>query len=244
MTTPHIALELREASFVYGSGTEAVEALQPTSHQFLAGTSSAIVGRSGSGKSTLVSLLGLLRTPTTGSIAIGGQEAPHAPRPRAALRANHLGMVFQSFHLEPRLTALANTLLPWHFHPTLGRREATKRAKTALDQLGIGHLTGRKVANMSGGQRQRVAIARALISKPAVLLADEPTGNLDEETSLHVAADLVALTTHGTAVIIVTHDNPVAELADEKLHLTKGKLTHNPRHHPTPPHSETTCAPN
>lgn len=217
-------LGLVEVSVEYASPTGLVMALDRVSCTFGPAGSTAIVGRSGSGKSTLVSVLALLRTPTRGTVVVDGTKAPAAQAALAALRARHVGMIFQSFHLDPAASALHNVLLPWHFHPGLSRRDARARAVDLLERLGIAELIDRPVYAMSGGQRQRVAIARALLTDPPVLIADEPTGNLDEETGQRIAQDLFGLTTTGTTVIVVTHDAAIAAMAQRVIGLTHGRL--------------------
>ncbi|GAB78218.1 putative ABC transport system ATP-binding protein/lipoprotein-releasing system ATP-binding protein [Austwickia chelonae] len=219
-------LEIRNAGVVYPTRHGPVSALDDISCSFEAGGSTtAIVGRSGAGKSTLVSVLALMRTPTTGQVFVNGVAVPTGERARTRIRAATIGMVFQSFHLDPAATALQNVLLPWHFNPRLSRRAARAQAVEVFDRLGVAELLHRPVSAMSGGQRQRVAIARAMASQPRVLVADEPTGNLDEETGNAVAADLYALKEIGTTVIVVSHDAAVAAMADRMLHLSRGRLT-------------------
>ena len=220
-------VELNGVTVTYQSRHGTVTALESATASFPAGTSTSIVGRSGSGKSTLVSVLGLMRTPTAGSVSIGGVEASTLSEPeRARLRARAVGLVFQSFHLERSLTALQNIALPWTFdRHGLSHREAQQRANETMELLGIGELSRRRPFEMSGGQRQRVAIGRALFLRPTVFLADEPTGNLDEETANSVADVILGLPVSlGTAVVVVTHDLSIAERADRQLLLTRGRL--------------------
>lgn len=227
MTDP--AIRLTDVSMDFETAEGPVHALDRVSFTCNRGSSVAVVGRSGSGKSTLMSILALLRRPTSGDVVIDGiDSASLTENERSRVRAEHVGIVFQSFHLEPSLTALENVLLPWRFAPsmaTVGRRDARRHATTILDTLGIADLAGRTISAMSGGQRQRVAIARALIARPTVVVADEPTGNLDEETADAVASVLLDLpATHGTAVVVVTHDPAVAARADRAVTLTHGRV--------------------
>lgn len=227
MTEPAIALAGVSVEFPSPQGV--VHALRGATFTCARGESVAVVGRSGSGKSTLMSILALLRRPTAGRVYIDGTEASGLPeREVARVRAEHVGVVFQSFHLEPSLTARENTLLPWRLAGSMSRVPASAaraRADELLDELGIGDLARRKVTAMSGGQRQRVAIARALMVQPTVIVADEPTGNLDEETADDVARMLYALPrTHNSAVIVVTHDPAVAARADRTVHLAHGSV--------------------
>lgn len=220
-----VALEMRDVAVHYGSGEQVVRALDGVSCQFASQSCTAVIGRSGSGKSTLVSVLGLLRQPTHGEVIFRGANiADLSGRQVARLRAGVVGVVYQSFHVDKSATALANILLAWHFLPNLRRQDAKRRAHDLLELLGIGELAHRKVGEMSGGQRQRVAIARAMLPNPAVLLADEPTGNLDEETAEQVFSYLMGLRELGTAVIVVTHDEAFAGRADRTLVLEKGRL--------------------
>lgn len=227
MAEPAIALNAVDVTF--GTSDGPVNALRDVTFTCERGSSVAVVGRSGSGKSTLMSVLALLRRPTSGSVHVDGIDAATlTDRETARLRAEHVGVVFQSFHLEPSLVAQENVLLPWRFsdqHGARTRRDALVRARDLLDSLGVGDLARRPVGAMSGGQRQRVAIARALMSAPTVLVADEPTGNLDEETANAVADVLFRLPgTHGTSTVVVTHDLDVAARADRTVTLTQGEL--------------------
>lgn len=223
------AAELIDVEVVYPTPAGEVRALDRVTCGFQSGTSTALQGRSGSGKSTLISVLALLRRPTAGRVLVRGRDvAGVGERGLARLRGGGVGVVFQSFHLDHRATAAENVCLPWAFSVGAMRRKAAfARAEALLAQLGVAELAGRTPSEMSGGQRQRVAIARALFNDPALLIADEPTGNLDEETAAAVAADLYALPeTMGTTVIVVTHDSCVAALADRTLHLVSGRITH------------------
>lgn len=203
-----------------------VTALHELSVSFPRGSTTAVLGRTGSGKSTLVSVLSLLRRPTSGRVMIGNAVASDLDGRRLAdLRATAIGIAFQSFHLEPALTAAQNVMLPWSFRPRTPQRQARQRADNLLEQLGIGDLGDRLPHAMSGGQRQRVAIARALFTEPSLLLADEPTGNLDEQTAGDVAETLFSLPTRfGTTVVVVTHDAMVAAMADIRCDLVRGQL--------------------
>lgn len=220
--------ELREVSVRYQTPMGHVDGLSSVSLQIAPASATAIVGRSGSGKSTLVSVLSLLRRQTSGAVHIDGRSVARlSDREIADLRATRIGIVFQSFHLEPTLSALDNVLLPWVFAGTgTSRRTAEARALELLGDIGIGHLRDRRPGAMSGGQRQRIAVARALFPQPALLIADEPTGNLDEETANEVADLLFHLPgTFGTAVVVVTHDRAVAARADRRHELVQGRLS-------------------
>lgn len=224
-------LALRAVAVRYDTPHGVVAALDGIDADFAAATSTAIVGRSGSGKSTLLSVLALLRTPTSGAVLVDDVDvASAAEHERARLRSSHVGLVFQSFHLERSLTAAHNVMLPWVFDSRqLSRRAARLRAAELLELVGIGELSKRRPFEMSGGQRQRVAIARALFAGPAVFLADEPTGNLDEETANDVADTMLALPEAlGVCVIIATHDRSIADRADRVLVLSHGRIASGP----------------
>ena len=212
-------------------GCPAVVALDRVSLTVRRGESMAVLGRSGSGKSTLIAVLSLLRQPTTGTLAIGGRPTARlGDRELARLRSRFVGTVFQSFHLDPGFTASENVMLPWVFGGS--RRRATPRAHAAdlLALVGIGELATRKTGQMSGGQRQRVAIARALFNDPLLLVADEPTGNLDEATAESVAQLLFGLPREtGTAVVVVTHDEQISARADSVLRISQGRAALEPR---------------
>ncbi|WP_183407933.1 ABC transporter ATP-binding protein [Nocardioides marmoriginsengisoli] len=221
------AAELLDVSVAYATDSESVLALNSVSFACRPASSTSIVGRSGSGKSTLISVLSLLREPTVGKVLLDGEDAAlMSDANRSVLRSARIGIVFQAFHLEPSLTVLQNVMLGWNFrHAGLSRSQAVARATDDLDSLGIADLAGRRPNALSGGQRQRVAIARAVFARPTLLVADEPTGNLDEETAGAVAEKLLALPgQYGTAVVIVTHDQAIARLADTRLELVRGRI--------------------
>jgi putative ABC transport system ATP-binding protein len=184
----------------------------------------AIVGTSGSGKSTLMHLLGGLDRPTSGSLTIGGRDvATLSPAEMARLRNETIGFVFQSFHLLTRTTARDNVALPLVYRG-VGRRERRARAAEMLERVGLGHRLDHRPNQMSGGEQQRVAIARALVTDPSVLLADEPTGNLDSVTGQSVLALLESLNADGVAVVLVTHDRDVAARAERQIIMRDGRI--------------------
>jgi putative ABC transport system ATP-binding protein len=184
----------------------------------------AIVGTSGSGKSTLMHLLGALDRPTSGTLLIGGRDvATLSPAEMARLRNETIGFVFQSFHLLARTTAQDNVALPLVYRG-VGRRERRARAAAMLDRVGLAHRIGHRPNQMSGGEQQRVAIARALVTGPSVLLADEPTGNLDTTTGQSVLALLESLNADGVAVVVVTHDRDVAARARRQIVMRDGLI--------------------
>lgn len=221
------AAELVDVSVTYTSHGEVVRALDEVSFSCAAGTSTSIMGRSGSGKSTLISVLSLLRQPTSGQVLVGGHDAAElGAAGKAAARTSRIGIVFQSFHLEPSLTVLDNVMLGWRFRSGgLSRRDAAARVLGDLDGLGIADLAERRPHALSGGQRQRVAVARAIYARPTLLVADEPTGNLDEANAGTVAELLLSLPArYGTAVVLVTHDRAIAEMAETRLELAQGRI--------------------
>jgi len=221
------AAELSSVTVEYPSVQGTVTALRDLNVQFRRGTSTAIVGRSGSGKSTLISVLALMRRPSSGHVTLDGVTASTLSDPEvAALRSTAIGIVFQSYHLDNSLSAAENVMLPWFFYSDSGpRRLARHRAVGILERLDIGDLADRKPNQLSGGERQRVAIGRALFPEPALFVADEPTGNLDEDTANSVARSILSLSSvFGTTVVVVTHDSTVAAMAGNRLELVKGEL--------------------
>ncbi|BBH71044.1 macrolide export ATP-binding/permease protein MacB [Actinoplanes sp. OR16] len=201
-----------------------VPALRGVSLSVEPGDYVAIVGTSGSGKSTLMHLLGGLDRPTGGTLLIGGRDvAALSPNEMAALRNSTIGFVFQSFHLLSRTTAQDNVGLPLVYRGA-GRRERRARAAEMLERVGLAHRMTHRPNQMSGGEQQRVAIARALVTGPSVLLADEPTGNLDSATGQSVLALLESLNADGVAVVLVTHDREVAARARRQIVMKDGRI--------------------
>jgi len=222
------AAVLSSVTVEYPSPLGRVIALHNIDVQFPRGSSTAIVGRSGSGKTTLISVLALMRRPTKGQVAVNGVTVSSLTnREVAALRSSAIGIAFQAYHLENSLTAVGNVMLPWFFSSeSVPRWKARLRALEILSQLKIGDLADRKPNELSGGQRQRVAIGRALFSRPTLFVADEPTGNLDEDTANSVARTIFSLPSlFGTTVVVVTHDSAVAAMAGIRLELVRGELT-------------------
>ena len=207
----------------YGSGRAAVRVLDGAELEVARGELVAVLGRSGSGKSTLLHLLGGLDRPDAGEIEVAGIRVDREPEPRLiALRRFHVGFVFQSFHLLPELTGLENVLLPARL-----ARDGTKaaaRTRALIASLGLGEAAGRLPGSLSGGEQQRLAIVRALVNEPALVLADEPTGNLDAESGRTVLRLLRRVADGGRGVVLVTHEAEAAALADRVLHLRDGKL--------------------
>jgi putative ABC transport system ATP-binding protein len=190
-----------------------------------AGETVAVVGASGAGKSTLLALLAGLDEPSAGSVWLEGIELSALDEDgRAAARAQHVGFVFQSFHLVPSLTALENVMLPLEL---AGRSDARATARAALQQVGLGPRLGHYPKQLSGGEQQRVAIARAFVTRPAVLFADEPTGNLDTTTGARVIDLLFDLNAaSGTTLVLVTHDREIARRCSRVIELDAGRLVH------------------
>jgi len=189
------------------------------------GETVAIVGASGAGKSTLLALLAGLDEPTKGAVWLEGIELSALDEDgRAAERAKHVGFVFQSFHLIPSLTALENVMLPLEL---AGRADARAAAREVLTQVGLAERLGHYPRQLSGGEQQRVAIARAFVTRPAVLFADEPTGNLDTTTGARVIELLFELNqATGTTLVLVTHDREIAERCDRVIRMDAGRLVH------------------
>jgi len=217
-------LDIRDLTKVYRMGDVEVHALRGVSLAVEPGEFVAIMGASGSGKSTLMNVLGCLDRPTSGSYLLNGQEVSHLGKDRLAeVRNQTLGFVFQSFNLLPRTSALENVELPLVYAgvPTRERRE---RAREALVQVGLGQRLDHVPSQLSGGQQQRVAIARALVARPRIILADEPTGNLDSETSLEVMALMQRLGDTGITIVLVTHESDIAGYTSRVISMRDGRV--------------------
>ncbi|MEY2873448.1 MAG: hypothetical protein RLZZ373_819 [Pseudomonadota bacterium] len=223
MTPPLI--ELQGIERVFHLGDSEVHALRGLDLRIGAGEYVAVMGPSGSGKSTLLNILGLLDQPNAGHLLLEGRDVTTlSPDEQAAVRSRRIGFVFQSFHLVPRLTAAENIALPMVL-AGLPPRERARRVEKALQDYGLTNRASHKPSELSGGQRQRVAIARATIMQPALLLADEPTGNLDRATGDEVVRLLEALNAGGMALIVVTHDPALGARARRRLMMEDGGLT-------------------
>jgi ABC-type lipoprotein export system ATPase subunit len=222
MTVPLV--ELRDIVVEYRHRGATVRAVDGASFSVWPASTVAIIGRSGSGKTSFVSVLGLMRSPSSGVVLLDGEAVTAAPRARSRFRAGNVATVYQSFHLAPRLTALENCMFPWYWQSDgSSRRQASRRAIELLELVGLAPLAGRRAVDLSGGERQRVAVARALFPRPKLLVADEPTGNLDEDTAASVSTLLYSLPdVLGTAVVVVTHDRTVASGAERVLVMTRG----------------------
>ena len=207
----------------YGAGDSAVHALRGVSLDLPAGQFTAVMGPSGSGKSTLMHLLAGLDTPSAGTVEVAGHDITRMKdRALTRLRRKHIGFVFQSFNLLPTLSAQENIVLPLAI---AGRKPPAAEIDTLIERVGLSERRGNKPSQLSGGQQQRVAIARALISRPTVLFADEPTGNLDSEAGagiLRLLRDAVDI--DGQTTLMVTHDPRAAAIADRVLYLTDGRV--------------------
>ena len=214
---------LRDVSKVYAAG-QTVHALRGVNLEIAAGEFVAIIGASGSGKSTLMNILGCLDTPTSGSYLLDDVPVQDRdPDALAALRNRRMGFVFQQFNLLPRTSALENVELPL-LYAGVRQPERSRRALAALQRVGLGERSSHSPAQLSGGQQQRVAIARALVNEPALILADEPTGALDSETSTEVMQLLDTLNRQGITVILVTHEADMAAWARRRLLFKDGRL--------------------
>jgi putative ABC transport system ATP-binding protein len=215
-------LRLRGVGRTYERGGETVHALRDVDLTVEAGEFVTIVGPSGSGKSTMLNVLGLLDTPTAGEVYLDGKEVSNLDdEARTDLRKEYIGFVFQDFYLIPTLSATENVLLPTVYDVD---REARGRAEDLLERVGLGDRLDHRPTELSGGQKQRVAIARGLINEPEVLLADEPTGNLDIDTGRQVLEEFERVRSEGVAVVAVTHDELVTEYADRTVELIDGHL--------------------
>jgi len=206
----------------YVLGAETVRAVRGVDLEVSRGEFVAIMGASGSGKSTFMNLIGCLDTPTAGQYWLNGRKVSELSDDQLArVRNRDIGFVFQTFNLLPRATALHNVELPL-IYAGVPARERRKRAEEKLERVGLGDRMHHKPPELSGGQRQRVAIARALVNDPALLLADEPTGNLDSTTSREIVQILVELNRTGQTILMVTHESDIAASASRQIHLTDG----------------------
>ena len=223
-------VETRGLTKVYKMGASEVHALRGVDLTVEPGEFLSVMGRSGSGKSTLLNLIGCLDRPTSGVVILDGLEVTELPSRRLpAIRRQKIGFVFQQFNLLPTLTALENVMLPLRY-AGVGGGERKRRAREMLEQVGLGDRLSHRPTELSGGEQQRVAIARALVTHPAIVLADEPTGEVDTQT----AAEIIALMRRfnreaGQTFIIVTHDPLVAEATDRIIYLQDGMIEREER---------------
>jgi putative ABC transport system ATP-binding protein len=205
-------------------GPTTVQALRGVDVRIARGEYVAIVGPSGSGKTTLMNLIGCLDSPTRGRYVLDGEEVSQLDDDELSdIRNRKIGFVFQTFNLLPRATAVENVALPL-VYAGVGRRERRTEARKALERVELGDRTHHRPDQLSGGQRQRVAIARALVNQPALLLADEPTGNLDQKTGAEIVRVFEQLNREGMTVVLVTHDTEVAKRAQRRIHIVDGLI--------------------
>ena len=225
MTSEDVVLSLEGIGRTYVSGEIEVAALSDVNMTVGRGEYVSIVGPSGSGKSTLLNILGLLDRPTSGSYMFEGQEvATLEESERTAVRGRRIGFVFQAFHLLSHRTVVENVALSM-LYTGVKPAERVARAREALDAVGLSHRADFTPTRLSGGERQRVAIARAIVAQPAVLLADEPTGNLDSHTSEAILALFDGLRDQGLTIVMITHDSSVAMRADRAVRIRDGRLS-------------------
>lgn len=220
--TPIIKLE--EVKKTYHMGEVDVHALRGVNLRLKKKEFLAIVGPSGSGKSTLMHIMGLLDTPTSGKVFLDGKDVSEfSEEKRANLRNKHIGFVFQTFNLLSRTTALENVAIPL-IYAGVGKKERDKRAKKALEQVGLAERLNHEPTQLSGGQQQRVAIARALVTNPKTIFADEPTGNLDTESGKEVMQLLAKLNKKGNTIVLVTHELDIATQTQRTVEIIDGKI--------------------
>jgi putative ABC transport system ATP-binding protein len=222
MSIPLVELRDVTRSFPGPPEVQALKSINLTVHE---GDYVSIVGPSGSGKSTMLNILGLLDRPSVGEYRLDGHlTGTLDENTRAAVRAQRIGFVFQAFHLMPRRSVLENVMMPM-LYSGAPRAEREDRAREALERVGLGHRIGFLPGTLSGGERQRVAVARAVVTRPGLLLADEPTGNLDGATTNDVMELFEELVTDGLALVIITHDQAVARRAPRGVRITDGRIS-------------------
>ena len=208
-------------------GESNISALKDVSLEIKKGDFIAIVGKSGSGKSTLMHILGLLDSPTSGKLLLNGKNVSHLSELElAGIRNKEIGFVFQSFNLLAKTSSLDNVILPLQYSKVPGKLWREK-GEEALNLVELGHRMNNKSNELSGGEKQRVAIARALINEPSLILADEPTGNLDSKTSAEIEKLLIKLNEQGKTLIIVTHDEDLAKIAKKTITLSDGRIVND-----------------
>jgi len=217
-------IDVRDVSRRFAMGGETIAALDGVSFSVARGEYVAIIGTSGSGKSTLMNILGCLDVPSAGVYALGGQDVRSLDDDAlSALRNREIGFIFQSFQLLPRQTALANVELPLVYRG-VSVRKRRELAQQALERVGLGHRLSHKPNELSGGQRQRVSIARALVTEPSLLLADEPTGNLDSTTGREILELFRVLHAAGNTILLVTHEPSIAAACPRRIRLSDGRV--------------------
>ena len=217
-------IDLQGVGRSYVMGQEQIHALRSVTFSIARGEYVALMGPSGSGKSTLMNLIGCLDTPSQGAYFLSGQEVSRMnDQQLAEVRNREIGFVFQTFNLLPRLTALENVALPL-VYAGVSRTERLDRAAEVLDRVGLTSRMKHKPNELSGGQRQRVAVARALVNRPSILLADEPTGNLDSKTSIDIMNLFADIHTQGNTIVLVTHEEEIARYAHRIVRLRDGNI--------------------
>jgi len=226
MSENRALIELRDVAKHYKKGGEVVKAVDGINQKIATTGMVAVVGSSGSGKSTLLHIIGAMDRPTRGEVIVAGKTLNGLPeRELTRFRRQTVGFVFQTFNLIPNLTALENVMLPMEFE-NVPKPERVRRAKSLLERLGLGQRFKHRPSELSGGEMQRVAIARALANNPPLVLADEPTGNLDSQTGQTIYELLKEISSERT-VLVVTHAEPLAQMADTVLHIRDGRLERN-----------------
>ncbi len=219
-------LTLQQVCKSFVQGDICTQALNQVNLKVHRGDFIAVQGPSGSGKSTLLAILGLMDKADSGLLQLAGVDVAAIGLPeRQRVRNQYLGFIFQSFHLLPHMTVLENVVLPLSFRKDISSASATAKATAMLETVGLSHRISHYPSQLSGGQQQRVAIARALVGEPAILLADEPTGNLDSENAKSISALLTEFNSRGQSILLVTHDANVASIATRQLFMQDGRLT-------------------
>ncbi len=217
-------IEIQDITKFYQVGTQVVKALRGVDLQIKKGEYVAIMGPSGSGKSTLMNVIGALDSPTGGNYILNGNNVSHLSDDQLAdIRNKEIGFVFQTFNLLPRYSAIENTMLPL-IYAGISKQERLKRGEEAIKKVGLEDRALHKPNELSGGQRQRVAVARALINNPSIILADEPTGNLDSKTSVDIMNLFQNIHAMGNTIILVTHEEDIAQHAHRIIRLKDGKI--------------------
>jgi putative ABC transport system ATP-binding protein len=220
-------IEIKELTKIYGMGEVQVRALDEVSLTIRKGEFVAIMGPSGSGKSTLMNILGCLDRPSSGQYFLAGEDVSDLDRTQLAIiRNQRIGFIFQSYNLLPQTTALENVILPLLYNRNGKENDAQhfEKALAALEAVGLSDRVGHKPQELSGGQMQRVAVARALVNEPVLILADEPTGNLDTRSGQEIMALMSQLHEQGSTIVMVTHDDDIAEYAERTIRLRDGKI--------------------